>query len=204
MFRDRTAAGTALADLLADSTVTADVVVGVAHGGMPVARAVAASLSVPLDTVAARRIGAPGNPELPVAVVAGDGSVWHNVSLIGKLRITPTTLAVRTDEAQSEAAELAAHYREDGETVDLDSRSVVVVDDGVTPATTTLTCLRAVRNADAARVTLAVPACPRRSLPRFRAVADEVVSVATPPADGETDRLYEIDNDERTPTPQDG
>jgi predicted phosphoribosyltransferase len=88
MFRNRTDAGNRLATLLREQGVDADVVLAVPRGGLPIGRAVADALDVPLDIVAARKIGAPSNPELAIGAVASDGTVWLNDSIIDSLRVS--------------------------------------------------------------------------------------------------------------------
>lgn len=58
MFRDREDAGARLAAELTERGVDADLVVAIPRGGLPVGRAVADALGVPLDVVVARKIPA--------------------------------------------------------------------------------------------------------------------------------------------------
>ena len=72
-FADRTDAGRRLAAELVDRGVDADLVLAIPRGGLPLGRAVADELGVPLDIVVASKIGAPTNPELAIgAVTRGD------------------------------------------------------------------------------------------------------------------------------------
>ena len=87
MFRDRIQAGERLAKELIKQGIAADIVLAVPRGGLPVGRAVADALGVPLDIVVARKMGAPGNPELAIGAVASDGSVWRNDPLIHQLGV---------------------------------------------------------------------------------------------------------------------
>ena len=77
-FRDRTEAGEQLAEALREREIDADIALAIPRGGLPLGRAVADVLDVPLDIVVAKKIGAPGNPEFAIGAVASDGSVWQN------------------------------------------------------------------------------------------------------------------------------
>jgi predicted phosphoribosyltransferase len=68
-------------------------VLAVPRGGLPVAREVADWFSVPLDVIAAKKRGAPGNPELAVGAVARDGSVWLHEELVADLGVSDDYLA---------------------------------------------------------------------------------------------------------------
>ncbi len=180
-FADREDAGERLADLLREDGVEADIVLAIPRGGLPAGRAVADRLGVPLDVVVARKMGAPGNPELAIGAVASDGSAWLNDDLIDRLGVgEPYVDEVREREAENARAKLE-RYREGREEPDLDGKRVVVVDDGVATGATMTACLRQVRNAGADRVVVAVPVGPPDTLEMLRGEADAVYAVERPP-----------------------
>jgi len=191
MFRDRTDAGRQLADLLDDHDVTADVVLGIPRGGLPVARPVADALGVPLDVVVASKISAPNNPELAVGAVASDGSVWRNDELLDRLGVTDEYFE-RERESEADAARAKLEqYRGTDEPRDLTDERVVVVDDGLATGATTIAALRQVRAAGARSVLLAVPVGSPDSVERLRAEADEVLAVETPPHFSAVGQFYD-------------
>lgn len=184
MFADRTEAGERLAAALASRSVAdgVDLVLAVPRGGLPVGRAVADELGVPLDVVVATKLGAPGNPELAIGAVAGDGSVWLNDDFVERLGVTDDYLAREREASARTAREKVASYRGGDFLPDLAGRTVVVVDDGLATGATARACLRAVRAAGAERVVLAVPVAPSDARSELVADgdADEVVVVETP------------------------
>ena len=88
MFADRTDAGRRLGELLVEQHVGGDVVLAVPRGGLPVGRAVADALDLPLDVIAAKKLGSPWNPELAVGAVASDGAGWVNEELVADLGVS--------------------------------------------------------------------------------------------------------------------
>src|SRR5688500_3966284 len=74
VFDDRRDAGRRLAERLAPFADERPIVVALPRGGVPVAVEVARALGAPLDVLAVRKLGAPGNPELAVGAVAEDGT----------------------------------------------------------------------------------------------------------------------------------
>jgi len=64
VFTDRKDAGIRLATKLQAYRGAADLVIGLARGGIAVAAPIAASLHIPFDALAVKKIGSPGNPEL--------------------------------------------------------------------------------------------------------------------------------------------
>lgn len=190
MFQNRTDAGRRLAEALADRGVTADLVLGIPRGGVPVARAVADELDAPLDVVVASKIGAPNNPEVAIGAVASDGTLWRNDDLVDAVGVTEEYIE-RERERETEAArQKLRRYRGTDEQPDVDGKRVVVVDDGLATGATAIAALRQVRAAGAERVTLAVPVGSPRSIEQVRAEADEVVCVEAPPQFGAVGQFY--------------
>ena len=180
MFQDRTDAGEQLADFLHEQGVDADLVLGIPRGALPVARPVADWLDAPLDVVVARKIGAPGNPELAVGAVASDGSAWYNDDLIDRLGVPEEYLERERDETADSALEKRERYRSADRPPDVAGKRVVVVDDGVATGATARACLRQVRDGDAAGVVLAVPVGSAGSLSELEGDADEVYALERP------------------------
>ncbi|WP_254537400.1 phosphoribosyltransferase [Halomarina litorea] len=189
MFRDRTDAGERLAETLRERGVTADVVLAVPRGGLPVGRVVADALGRPLDVVVARKLGAPGNPELAIGAVGADGATWLNDDLLDRLGVGEGYVERERERQTAVAREKREAYQP--EPVDLAGKSVLIVDDGIATGATTIACVRAVEAAGARRVVVAVPVAPPESVALLRQVADDVVCVETPFVFGAVARFYD-------------
>ncbi len=81
-FRNRRHAGRALGERLCFWADAHPVVLGLPRGGVPVGYEVARALGAPLDVIVARKIGAPGNPELGLGAVAEDGVRVFNAAAL--------------------------------------------------------------------------------------------------------------------------
>lgn len=158
LFRDRAAAGRALAEVVAD----ADVVVGVARGGVAVAAEVAAALGKPLTAVDVERVNAGGRR---LGAATADG---------------PPYLLVTEDEVEDELARARldagrVEARLEHEQLPVAGLQTLLVDDGaITGLTLAAACVWA-RSAGASRVVAAVPVSHVDGLNRLAEVADEVV-----------------------------
>jgi len=180
MFEDRADAGERLAAELESRDLEVDIVLGIPRGALPVARPVADALDAVLDVVVARKLGAPGNPELALGAVASDGSVWYNDDLIARLDVPDEYLEeVRTEEA-AHARKKADRYRKTAGLPDLEGKRVAVVDDGVATGATATACLRQVQDSGAEWVGLAVPVGSPRSIDALERETDEVIALQTP------------------------
>lgn len=189
-FDDRHDAGRQLATTIAARKITPDIVLAIPRGGLPLGREVADELGVPLDIVVARKIGAPHNSELAIGAVGSDGSVWLNDDLIARFDIDDDYLDQATAQEAANARAKAERYRGDRPAPDLANQRVVIVDDGVATGATMTACVRLVRDADASRVTVAVPVGPPDSITELEDLADAVVVLETPERFGAVGQYY--------------
>jgi putative phosphoribosyl transferase len=77
VFTDRTDAGLRLGKELISRHIMADIVIGLARGGVMVAAGVAKELKLPLDVLVVKKIGSPGNPELAIGARVPQGQTLN-------------------------------------------------------------------------------------------------------------------------------
>ena len=73
-FKDRTDAGSQLAQALAAYHDRKSAILALPRGGVPVAAEVARSLSAPLDLILVRKVSVPFQPELAMGAVVNGGN----------------------------------------------------------------------------------------------------------------------------------
>ncbi|MFY9187595.1 MAG: phosphoribosyltransferase family protein, partial [Bacillota bacterium] len=110
VFKDRAEAGRLLADRLREYQDRNALILALPRGGVPVAAEVAAALNGELDIVIARKIGAPGNPELAIGAVTSDGTVLLNDSLIAGLRVGKDYIDRTVNQVQSDIRDYIRRY----------------------------------------------------------------------------------------------
>ncbi|HOQ30548.1 MAG TPA: phosphoribosyltransferase [Armatimonadota bacterium] len=180
IFEDRVDAGRRLAKALEEYRGRDLVILGVPRGGVVVADEVARALNAPLDIVVARKIPAPGNPELAIGAVAADGSDMIDPMARHYPGVTPEYLERAKAEQIAEIQRRLQAYRGGRPAPDIAGKTVIVVDDGIATGSTVMASLRSLRNRGAAELILAVPVGPPSSIERLRAEADRVVVLETP------------------------
>jgi predicted phosphoribosyltransferase len=190
-FRDRADAGRQLAEALVRRGVEVDLVLAIPRGGLPLGRAVADALAVPLDVVVARKVGAPGNPEYAVGAVASDGTVWRDQDALAWTGADEEYFERRRREKAAAARQKAERYRSGRPEPDVEGRRVLVVDDGVATGSTAKACLSMLRQAGAEHLLLAVPVGPPDTVEALTRLADEVVCLSTPPHFGGVGQFYD-------------
>lgn len=179
-FRDRLDAGRQLADRLDHLRDERPVVLALPRGGIPVAVEVADRLGAPLDVLVVRKIGLPRQPELGVGAVGEGDTRVFNEDLLRELRLRPDDLAAVAEHEVREVHRRVAHYRGGHAPVEVEGRTVVVVDDGVATGFTVRAAVQILRQRGAARVVVAVPVGARQAIDDLRGLADEVVCLDTP------------------------
>jgi predicted phosphoribosyltransferase len=180
-FRDRAEAGRFLAERLRHYAGRDDVVVlGLPRGGVPVAREVADALGAPLDVFVVRKLGVPGYEELAMGAIATGGAVVLDEGVIRSLGIRPEHVE---RVAQVELQELRRReelYRRGREPLQLERKTVILVDDGLATGSSMRAAVQAVRGRDPARVVVAVPVAAAETCEALAGDADEVVCAVTP------------------------
>ena len=177
-YADRTDAGRRLAELIDPLTADA-LVLALPRGGIPVAAPIAARFGVGLWTLAVRKIGAPGHPELAMGAVAAVGDrveEFRNEALLAHLGVSAKAYARQRLQAEAELAEVVARY---GGAPDVAGRRVILVDDGLATGATMSAAVQALIGLGVTGITVAVPVAPRAAVARL-ADRTEVVCPYTP------------------------
>jgi putative phosphoribosyl transferase len=180
-FTDRREAGQALAaSLRAYRGQQGVVVLALPRGGVPVAFEVAEALDAPLDIFVVRKLGMPGHPEYAIGAIASGGVRvlseeairWHGIPAVQIEAVARQELA----ELQRRERE----YRQGRPLIDLEHRTVILVDDGLATGSSMRAAVQAVRMHRPARVVVAVPVGARDTCEEFADIADETVCARTP------------------------
>ncbi len=193
LFTDRREAGMRLAERLLDLKDQHPVILALPRGGIPVGFEVARALAAPLDLVLVRKIGAPEQEELAIGAIA-DGEHPELVTdpdLIANLDVSRAYLEHAKSAALREIERRRHAYLGDRPPVDLKGRTAIVVDDGIATGATMLCALRATRWRKPARLVMAVPVAPDRTLEKLGKEADQVVCLEIPPTFFAVGQFYE-------------
>jgi putative phosphoribosyl transferase len=175
LFRDRYDAGHALIPLLRRFEAEHPVVLGIPRGGVPLAAAVAQELGAELDVIVARKLGAPGSPELAIGAVTANGGQYLNESIIRELGVRQDYVEREVAHQMEEARRREELFRGANHHIPLEGRVVIVADDGLATGATMRAAVRSVRQRAPKRLVVAVPVGSIQACDALRAEVDELV-----------------------------
>lgn len=188
-FLDRRDAGMQLGNVLTGRGISADLVVGLPRGGVIVASKVAQKLGILLDWIAVRKIGHPDQPEAAIGAVTEDGVATVSERWASELPLD--WLEVETTRQNDLARTMRSRIDPNGYPLDVQGKSVIVVDDGIATGHTMLAALAALRKHEPRRLTVAVPVGHPATLDRLLHEAEEVVCLHSPNDLGAVGAYYE-------------
>ena len=180
-FLNRREAGRLLAEKLSGYAGKPDVVVlGLPRGGVPVAYEVARALDAMLDVFLVRKLGVPGHEELAMGAVASGGLRVLNDRVVEQLGIPADQIDAVAAKELEELARREQLYRGNRPPPDLRGRTVIVVDDGLATGATMRAAIGALRQAQPARIVVAVPVAAPEIRDEFKNLADDIICGTTP------------------------
>lgn len=172
-FANRISGGRALAKKLHDYADRSDVtVLALPRGGVPVAYEVARSLNAPLDVFLVRKLGVPGYEELAMGAIATGGVVVLNESVVRYLDISNRVIDLVAKEEQRELDRREKAYRGASPPLDVNGRTVILVDDGLATGSTMRAAVKALKNLGPAKIIVAAPVASRETCESFNADVD--------------------------------
>jgi len=190
-FRDRIDAGRVLAERLSMYRGKDVLVLGIPRGGLPVAAEVARRLGAELDVLVARKLGAPGQPELAIGAVTANGGEFVDEEVVAYLGVSEAYLQRVREEQMGEARRREARFRGDRPAERIRDRIVMLVDDGLATGATMRAAARSVRKHRPALLVVAVPVGSREACAALREEADELVCPLVPDSFGAVGYFYE-------------
>jgi len=181
LFEDRFQAGRLLASKLGEFSRRNDVVVlALPRGGVPVGYEVAEALHAPLDVFVVRKLGTPGQEELAMGALASGGVTVLNREVIQALGIPQETIDAVVAREQPELERREREYRDGRPAVDVQGRTVILVDDGLATGSSMRVAAKALRKESAAEIVVAVPVASPSTCAEFETEVDKIVCATTP------------------------
>ena len=191
VFANRTEAGRELAAELVSLRDERPLVFGLPRGGVPVAAQVARLLDAPLEALVVRKLGAPRNRELAVGALAEGGTAVIDRALAARLDLSAATLERILAREERELRRQVERFRDHFPPVEVEGRTVLVVDDGLATGLSDLAAVRALQSRRAGQIVVAAPVGSPEAVRMLGDEADGVVCHTVPPRMLGVGRWYE-------------
>lgn len=170
VFKNRTEAGKKLAVLLTDFKGADAIVLALPRGGVVVAKEVARELSLPLDIIVTRKIGAAGNDEYAIGAIDLDGEgIWNEAE---RAQVDKTWLSKKIESEKKEAERRWRAYRGKRGPLELKGKTAIIVDDGIATGLTMRAAVAYAKRNGAQKVIVAVPVSAEDSLRTLKKEAE--------------------------------
>lgn len=179
-FRDREDAGRRLAERLLRYREENPVVLALPRGGVPVGAEISRALEAPLDVIVARKLGAPGQPELAIGAVAPGGVRLVNERVVRWLGIPEDWIERAAEKELAEVERRMRRFRGEWPAPEIRDRTAILVDDGIATGMTARAAIQAVRAEEPRRIVLAAPVCARETAEKLSQETDEFVCPEIP------------------------
>lgn len=180
-YLNRTSAGVSLAKKLKamafDKKDT--IVIAIPRGGVPVAYEIAKALSLPMDLLLLKTLGAPHYPELAVAFVGEDGEIFYHQTLMQNLKIKPEDLDHEKDLALIKLQEVARALRGHKKEIDVNGKNIILVDDGIQSGTTMKEAVEILKKKAVKEITLVSPIASSDTLLSLSKEVERIVVLST-------------------------
>lgn len=193
IFYNRQEAGKKLAHALQEYADRPNaIVIALPRGGVIVGDEVATQLHLPLDILCPRKIGAPMNPEFAIGAITETGEGMISEECIRELKISEEELKVIIEKEKQEAKWRVDNFRKGRVFLQLEGKTVIVVDDGIATGFTMCAALKSIKAEKAAEIIMAVPVAPPETLLKFKGNTDKIVCLSTPANFYAVGQFYEI------------
>lgn len=190
-FSDRVEAGKQLAERLTKYAGSDDLLVlGIPRGGVVVAFQVARRLQAPLDVFLSAKLPVPGQEELAFGAMVEDGSCFFNDEIIRVSHVVDFQIEQIKAEAAQRLRERAKRYRANRPALNVESKSVILVDDGIATGASVQVSTLALRSMRPKRLVIGVPVAPASTCRRLAPLVDELVCLLEPRDFGAVSQFY--------------
>jgi putative phosphoribosyl transferase len=180
MFRNREDAALQLAEKLKGRDLRDPLVMAIPRGGVVTGAVLAKELSADLDVILARKLRAPGQPELAIGSISEDGRVYLNSHAEDIIDWPDEYLGQEKAHQLSEIARRKKLFRRVRPEASVAARSVIVTDDGIATGSTMIAALQVLRSRNPYEVIVAVPVAPPERLDEVRPLCDDLVCLLAP------------------------
>ena len=153
----------------------AGLVLAIPRGGVPVAYAVARELGLPIELILTKKIGHPTNKEYAIGAAS-----LTDYFTIPHENVTEEYIQTEVARIRTRLKEMYKIFMGDQEPVDLEGKTVIIIDDGIATGNTLLGTIQLLRKSKPGKIMIAVPVASSSAIKMLAKEVDEIVVVYVP------------------------
>jgi predicted phosphoribosyltransferase len=180
MFLNREDAALQLAEKLKARKLRHPLVLAIPRGGVVTGAVLARELGAELDVGLARKLRAPGQPELALGAVCEEGRIYLNHYAQEFPDLTENYISEESRHQLAEIERRKKLFRGVRPPAPIQGRSVIVTDDGIATGSTMIAALQTVRLQDPHEIIVAAPVVSPERIPEVRRWCDDLVYLLAP------------------------
>lgn len=175
-FKDRTAAGKVLGELLLERDFsTPPLILAIPNGGLAVGLPMAHILKADLDLLIVRKLQIPYNPEAGFGAITSLGSVILNQPLVDQIGLSENEIHQVIQQTQIQIDQRKTAYKGLVGLYSPENRIVVLVDDGLASGYTMIAAIQSVQQLEPNRLIVAVPTASASAVAKIKPITDELL-----------------------------
>ena len=136
--------------------------------------------------------GVPGHEELAMGAIASGGVKVLNRDVIRMLHISESDIEAAAAREALELERREREYRGDRPPLEVQGRTIILIDDGIATGATMRAAIAALRRRGAGKIVVAVPVAAPATCVEMESDVDEMVCLATPAAFEAVGEWYKI------------
>jgi putative phosphoribosyl transferase len=171
-FENREDAGHQLSALIQEKKISADCVITIPRGGIPIALVIAKTLHLPLRLLMVRKLGHPINNEFAIGAVTEKNILINNDSFIKEEHPEITALIQKE---RKRIYEMKIKFNHEFDYPTSKYKNVILVDDGIATGSCMELAIEELRKNGVKTITVATPVCPFNTYQHIKRIADETI-----------------------------
>ena len=175
MFQDRIEAGLSLAQQLSKYKNDNGIVLAIPRGGVPVGYAVARELGFPLELVLTKKIGHPNNKEYAIGAAS-----LTDYFIIPHEEVPAGYIENELIKVRERLAEMQDRFDAKKEAINLEGKTVIIVDDGIATGNTLLATVQLIKKSRPKKIIIGVPVAPEEAVRKLTKQVDDLVVLLIP------------------------
>jgi len=170
LYKDRFDAAMKLIPFLEKYKNERGVVLAVPRGGVPIGYHIAKNLNFPLELMVTKKIGHPLSSEVAVGAVSLEGHIVDD-----RHNLPPAYIENEIRRIRQSLKERYHKFMGNKAHVDVEGKTVIIVDDGVATGNTLFAAIKMLRQKDPKRIVVAVPVSPYETANKMRKLVDDLI-----------------------------